>query len=664
MRKIPSLREVIDERIALRNRQKAVPAVPARVASAVPSTVTPPPLSLASTDDLTEGVINLYHQDARVYTWLKSAMASTASVTVTYDDEAQTITLTSSGGDIAGTIHVADEKTTPVDADEVGIVDSEAANTLKRLTWANIKATLKAYFDNIYSALFDQSLNTEDAPQFAGLTLTDALTHAFASTGDVVLRTNAGEDHDGFIEFHALNYPGGEGETKDYIVTEKTDYNHAAPDGGYVWIGTGTGGTVEWLRVDANGVRATIGLLAPDGTPADVSQYYGTDGDGVQGYHNLPAGGDPATAIHAADSKATPDDADEWGFLTSVGGAFTLVKMTWGTLITVLTGIFDLLYSAIDHTHSHADLTDLDADDHPQYLLAANAPTAATATSAAMWLVVATDGNDSNNGSATAIAGTVSVTSGSATVTGSGTAFLTALAVGNYILVNNEARKIQSITNDTSLATTTTFSATLGSLPCYKCTAPKLTVQGAVNAIPQFVNHAVVLAIAPGTYAEDVTIAGFAGKGSITVRGAKSTTTTHQIQALTASQCGCTLLVYGLGITTTTGTCTTVNACQIVYLQNINMVGSGAFYGLYVTYSNVYIASSTISNRSVAFAGSSMARILTQTISGSSNTIVVSAASGAIVQHSNSTLPSGTTAESYSNGGVIIRQSGGVIGTA
>lgn len=51
---------------------------------------------------------------------------------------------------IADTVHAATGKTTPVDADEVGIVDSAASNVLKKVTWANIKATLKAYFDTLY----------------------------------------------------------------------------------------------------------------------------------------------------------------------------------------------------------------------------------------------------------------------------------------------------------------------------------------------------------------------------------------------------------------------------------------------------------------------------------------------------------------------------------
>jgi len=42
-------------------------------------------------------------------------------------------------------------KTTPVDADQLPLVDSAASNVLKKLTWANVKATLKTYFDTLYT---------------------------------------------------------------------------------------------------------------------------------------------------------------------------------------------------------------------------------------------------------------------------------------------------------------------------------------------------------------------------------------------------------------------------------------------------------------------------------------------------------------------------------
>ena len=48
-------------------------------------------------------------------------------------------------------IVAASEKVTPVDNDLVGLVDSAASNSLRRLKWSSIKATLKTYNDTLYS---------------------------------------------------------------------------------------------------------------------------------------------------------------------------------------------------------------------------------------------------------------------------------------------------------------------------------------------------------------------------------------------------------------------------------------------------------------------------------------------------------------------------------
>jgi hypothetical protein len=53
----------------------------------------------------------------------------------------------------AGDINTFTDKATPVDADITLIEDSAASYTKKKLTWANIKATLKTYFDSLYSSI-------------------------------------------------------------------------------------------------------------------------------------------------------------------------------------------------------------------------------------------------------------------------------------------------------------------------------------------------------------------------------------------------------------------------------------------------------------------------------------------------------------------------------
>jgi hypothetical protein len=52
---------------------------------------------------------------------------------------------------LAASINAADSKTTPVDADALGLVDSAASNVLNKLTWANLKATLLTYFLPFFS---------------------------------------------------------------------------------------------------------------------------------------------------------------------------------------------------------------------------------------------------------------------------------------------------------------------------------------------------------------------------------------------------------------------------------------------------------------------------------------------------------------------------------
>lgn len=55
-------------------------------------------------------------------------------------------------GNVGSAIHGATAKTTPIDADTTALIDSAASNVLKKVTWANVKATLKTYFDGIYQA--------------------------------------------------------------------------------------------------------------------------------------------------------------------------------------------------------------------------------------------------------------------------------------------------------------------------------------------------------------------------------------------------------------------------------------------------------------------------------------------------------------------------------
>jgi len=105
---------------------------------------------------------------------------------------------TNSGNETTTTIGTlingATSKTTPVDADQVGLMDSAASNILKKLSWANIKATLKTYFDtlyiptssNLYITTGDQSKTATGIPTIAnitGLSVTTSANKRYAFEG-------------------------------------------------------------------------------------------------------------------------------------------------------------------------------------------------------------------------------------------------------------------------------------------------------------------------------------------------------------------------------------------------------------------------------------------------------------------------------------------------
>jgi hypothetical protein len=85
--------------------------------------------------------------------------------------------------DPAVAIHAATSKTTPVDADEIGITDSAASFGLKKLTWANLKATLKTYFDTLYSTFSGSYTDLTSKPTLGTAAAADTGAFATAAQG-------------------------------------------------------------------------------------------------------------------------------------------------------------------------------------------------------------------------------------------------------------------------------------------------------------------------------------------------------------------------------------------------------------------------------------------------------------------------------------------------
>jgi hypothetical protein len=81
--------------------------------------------------------------------------ATTASFTTADEtklDGIEALADVTDAGNVGSAIDGATAKATPIDADTMPLIDSAASNVLKKVTWANIKATLKSYFDTLYQA--------------------------------------------------------------------------------------------------------------------------------------------------------------------------------------------------------------------------------------------------------------------------------------------------------------------------------------------------------------------------------------------------------------------------------------------------------------------------------------------------------------------------------
>lgn len=86
--------------------------------------------------------------DSEASNVLKTSLWSVIKSTlVTYLNDLAVLT----AARVAPQIVAASAKSTPVDADSIGIVDSEDSNALKETTFTQIKAFLKTYFDGLYA---------------------------------------------------------------------------------------------------------------------------------------------------------------------------------------------------------------------------------------------------------------------------------------------------------------------------------------------------------------------------------------------------------------------------------------------------------------------------------------------------------------------------------
>ena len=200
-------------------------------------------------------------------------------------------------------INGATAKTTPVDADYVGLMDSAASNVLKKLSWANIKVTLKAYFDTLYLALaggtmtgditlgentsvaLDPSLSADG--KYTGLTISGTAGAALAFGDVIVLDVTAGKwlkadisaaagadgDSRGMIGICVLAAAGDADPTKILLQgVVKADANFPAFTTGVPVYASTTGDVVTAQPVTTDYVIRVLGFTVIDATSATAPQ--------------------------------------------------------------------------------------------------------------------------------------------------------------------------------------------------------------------------------------------------------------------------------------------------------------------------------------------------------------------------------------------------------
>jgi hypothetical protein len=214
---------------------------------------------------------------------------------------------------IAPGIHAAVIKSTPADADEVGLVDSAASNVLKKTSWANVKASLLTYF---------------------GL--------AGGTTGQVLVKTsNADLAYVWTTQATPVTGPGSAVVDNQVVVWNGTTGN-SVKTSGVTLSGTNTG---DQTTITGNAGSATVLQTARL-----------IDGISFNGSTSIAV---VAPATHATTEKTTPADLDELPLVDSAASN-ALAKLTWGGLKAALVTYLKLFGGTTGQTLVKNSATALD----------------------------------------------------------------------------------------------------------------------------------------------------------------------------------------------------------------------------------------------------------------------------------------------------------------
>lgn len=239
---------------------------------------------------------------------------------------------------------------TPNDTDVVATSDS---GILKKITWTNVKAFFKTYFDNLYEKI----TNRDASGGYVGLTAfkinfknaANTFTSYFTNS-NIASRTYTFQDKDGTIAdtadvTDAINTAKAYADT---LVVGLWDYRGSfTPSGSYPNTGgSGVAGAVlkgdvwsiEGLGAGNTGTVGTQLVEDGDTVVALVDTPGNTDANWVIGNTNVT----PITLgnlINNSTAKTTPADSDSFGLVDSASGSI-LKKLSWANIKAALISLF------------------------------------------------------------------------------------------------------------------------------------------------------------------------------------------------------------------------------------------------------------------------------------------------------------------------------------
>lgn len=181
------------------------------------------------------------------------------------------------------------------------------------------------------------------------------------------------------------------------------------------------------------------------------------------------------------------------------------------------------------------------------------------------------------------------------------------------------------------------------------------TIQGAINSLPKYSNHALNVRVLDGTYEEWVQLNGFTGAGTLTIQGGSTISDASKFKVRGIQMTGCSMRVdivslhfHNAGIAGIS-----IQHSQCINVSNCNFdAGATGQNGVTSISSILYINSCNISNRGVGIQANYGSTIFSAVNTGSGNSIGLVANSASTIGKSG-TQPLGTTPERVNEGSVI-----------